>query len=417
MATDRRTVIGGALAMTLAGPVAAATPEPVVLRRGISLWPWFSLTREYPAPRTDYAWPPFQPDRPVPNAGDLRHLAEAGFDFVRLPIDPGPFAAFAGAQRERLFAMLSEAVDLILASRLSLVLNVQANAATHYYNPDRFYGTATAPLLPAYRDVVVELARRFGGRAPGRIALEPVNEPPQACGAVAWNRVQAALLGAARKAAPAMTLVATGACGGMGSGLTALDPASFAALAPVLFTFHFYEPYLFSHQGAPWMKDEPIYRALNDVPWPARAGTLDATLAAVRARMRADTATSDADKAAAYAVTETKMKEYFAAAPDRGYLDRNFADIRTWADLYGVAPRRILMGEFGALRSDARYVASRAPDRARYIRDVREAAEAAGFAWAFWNLFDGLGLMDDAHRIDPAIIAALGLTMPGTARR
>jgi endoglucanase len=111
------------------------------------------------------------------------------------------------------------------------------------------------------------------------------------------------------------------------------------------------------------------------------------------------------------------MKEYFAADPDRGYLDRNLADIRTWADLYGVAPRRILMGEFGALRSDARYVASRAPDRARYIRDVREAAEAAGFAWAFWNLFDGLGLMDDAHRIDPAIIAALGLTMPGTARR
>ena len=417
MDANRRAVIGGAVALTLAGPARAAPAEPLALRRGISLSPWFSLTQEFPAPRTDYACPPFQPDRPVPNADDLRRLAEAGFDFVRLPIDPGPFAAFAGAQRERLFGILSEAVDQILASRLSLVLNVQANAATHHYNPDRFYGSATAPQFPAYRDVVVELARRFGSRAPGRIALEPVNEPPQACGAVAWNRVQAALLGAARTAAPSLTLVATGACGGMGPGLTALDPAAFAALGPVLFTFHFYEPYLFSHQGAPWMKDEPIYRALNDVPWPARAGKLEETLAAVRSRMRADTQTSEADKAAAYAVTETKLKEYFAADPDRGYLDRNLVDIRTWADLYGIPPRRILMGEFGALKSDARYVASRAPDRARYIRDVREAAEAAGFAWAFWNLFDGLGLMDDAHRIDPAIIAALGLAMPGAPKR
>ncbi|WP_375454519.1 glycoside hydrolase family 5 protein [uncultured Methylobacterium sp.] len=413
MEAGRRGVVGGALALALAGRArAAAPPEPIALRRGISLWPWFSLTREFPAPRTEYDWPPFQADRPVPNAEDLRRLAGAGFDFVRLPIDPGPFAAATGVRREQLFGTLTEAVDLILASRLSLVLNLQANAATHHYNPERFYGSVAAPLFPAYRDVVVALARRFGARAPGRIALEPVNEPPQACGAVAWNRVQAALLTAARAASPGITLVATGACGGLAAGLAALDPGAFAALAPLVFTFHFYEPYLFSHQGAPWMTDEPVYRALNGVPWPARAGRLDETLAAVRARMRADTQTAAADKAAAYAVTEAKLTEYFAADPDRGYLDRNLADIRTWADLYGIPPRRILMGEFGALRSDARYVAAKAPDRARYIRDVREAAEAAGFPWAFWNLFDGLGLMDDAHRIDPDIIAALGLTMP-----
>ena len=40
---------------------------------------------------------------------------------------------------------------------------------------------------------------------------------------------------------------------------------------------------------------------------------------------------------------------------------------------------------------------------------MRLAAEANGFAWSFWNLFDGLGLMDDAHVADPALIPALGL--------
>ena len=72
-----------------------------------------------------------------------------------------------------------------------------------------------------------------------------------------------------------------------------------------------------------------------------------------------------------------------------------------------------IMGEFGALRTDARYVAAPNPDRARYIADVRQGAEDLGFGWAFWNLFDGMGMMDDTTRaLDPDVIAALGLTMP-----
>ncbi|WP_204283118.1 hypothetical protein, partial [Klebsiella pneumoniae] len=78
--------------------------------------------------------------------------------------------------------------------------------------------------------------------------------------------------------------------------------------------------------------------------------------------------------------------------------------------IYGIPAGDILLGEFGALKSDARYTASDAPDRARYLRDMREAAEAAGFPWAVHNIFDGLGIMDEAtRRLDPAVAAALGL--------
>lgn len=391
---------------------AAASPAPLVLRRGINLWPWFSLTREFPAPRTDYDWPPFQTDRPVPTAADIRHLAEAGFDFVRLPLDPGPFLAFSGPQREILLGELGAAVETILSAGLNLVLNLQGNAATHRYTPQNLYGSERAPLLPGFRGLVALMARRFGGRAPGRIALEPVNEPPQTCGAGSWGRIQQGLLTAARKEAPGLTLVATGACGSTVPGLTALDPTSFVALAPVLYTFHCYEPYLFTHQGAPWV-DEPVYRSLTGVPWPGSAGTLEGTLGRVRERMRRDTGRSEAQKTQAYAITRAKMAEYFAAQPDRGFIDRIFAPVLAWADIYAIAPKHILLGEFGALKTDARYTASDAPDRARYIGDMREAAEAAGFPWALHNLFDGLGIMDEAsRRLDPAIIAALGLRTP-----
>jgi hypothetical protein len=159
---------------------------------------------------------------------------------------------------------------------------------------------------------------------------------------------------------------------------------------------------------------EPVYRSLNNVPWPASAGSLDATLASVRARMAQDTETTDEAKKAAYAETERVLKVYFDAQPDRRFIDNYLGQVSAWADRNGIAPGRIIMGEFGALRTDARYTAAPNADRARYISDVRQSAEAAGFPWAFWDLFDGMGMMDDTTRaLDPAMVEALGLVMPG----
>jgi hypothetical protein len=159
------------------------------------------------------------------------------------------------------------------------------------------------------------------------------------------------------------------------------------------------------------MSGEPIYRYLNAVPWPASAGTRQKTRAAVMARLAADTTTPAAEKRAIADTITHVLDEYFNADPDRRFIEKYFARVTAWADRHGIARNRVLLGEFGALRSDERYVAALAADRARYIRDVREACEAAGFPWAFWNLFDGMGLtLDDWSReFDPAIVAALGL--------
>ena len=410
---SRRAVLHLGLAGAMLATSGRAAPAPLHLQRGINTWPWFSLTREFPAPRTDYGWPAFQPQRPVPDARDLRRLRRAGFDFIRLPVDPGPFLAFAGERRSQLLAMLGDAVSLALSAGLSVVVNLQANAATHFWTPEWMAGSRTAPAFQPFVGLTADVARLLARFDPAQVALEPVNEPPQGCTASEWPLVQLALLKAARAQAPALTLVATGACGSMIPGLQALDPAPLLALAPLLFTLHFYEPYLFTHQGAPWMR-EPVYRALNHVPWPGDGGTLDGTLAAVKARMAQDLVTPAADKAAALRETENVLGTYFAAKPDIRFIQHHFAMATQWASAHAIPASQMLLGEFGALRSDARYVAAEKADRARYIRDVRVTAEASGLPWAFWNLFDGFGIMDDSSRaLDPDIIAALGLAMPG----
>ncbi|WP_306224912.1 glycoside hydrolase family 5 protein [Bosea beijingensis] len=414
MSASRRAILAGAAGAALLGSGQARAAVPISLRRGINLWPWFSLTREFPAPRTDYDWPPFQLDRQVPTLRDLGQLRRAGFDFVRIPVDPGPIVAAAPRERAILLDQVMAAVALALGQDFTVVLNLHANAATHHWTPVYLFGSEAAPGFPAYLALIAELARRLVRLGRDRVALEPVNEPFQACGAATWERVQTRMLGAARAVAPDLSLVATGACGSMIAGLEPLKARSLAAFEPLLFTFHFYEPYLFSHQGAKWMS-EPFYPALNAVPWPASRGTLETTLAAVRDRMVALGQPASGRGAAAYRETERVLKEYFDAQPDRPFIEGYLRQVRAWAQREGVAPGRILMGEFGAVRTGAGIAASAPVDRARYVRDVRASAEAQGFPWAFWNLFDSLGLLvDDVSRqLDPAMIEALGLRMPG----
>ncbi len=404
---SRRAILGAAGAIGLPAILRAA--HPLRLRRGMNLWPWFSLTREFPAPRTDYDWPPFQTDRAIPARRDLAALRRAGIDFVRLPVDPGPLLAFSGERRERLMRDVLDAVALCNEQALAVVVNLHPNGATHHWNPQNLVGGVNAPLFTRYLGLVRDVAARLGRLDPAGVAFEPVNEPPQRCGSADWPLMQSELLRAARLAAPQLKLVATGACGGMIAGLETLDARP--GDANLIYTFHFYEPYVFSHQGAPWMSSEPMYRYLNAVPWPASAGTKQRTLAAVAARMAADGRTPAAEKREIGATIERVLDQYFDADPGRPFIERHFSRVNAWADRHGVARDRMLLGEFGALRSDQRYVAAPAPDRARYIRDVREVCEAAGMPWAFWNLFDGMGLtIDDRSRdFDPAVTAALGL--------
>jgi len=397
---SRRAALGGALA-TLGGALAASAqaPAPLALRRGVNAFPWFQLTREFPAPSKDYDWPPFQPTRPVPRPRDLATLRAAGFDFLRLPVDPGPFLAATPSQRAALLDELFTAVSQCAAHDLKVVVNVQANAATHYWTPERMTASRAAPEFDAYRKFVVEIAARLPHR---HAALEPINEPIGACASPQTKQVRAALLSHARTASPALTLIASGGCGSLIQGLADFDPADIAAFAPVIPTFHFYEPYLFTHQGASWM-GERLYHTLTGVPWPGAAGSYAETMRETRALVEAKLPADQRD--AVLAETEAVLKVYFDAAPARPFIDGYLGTAAAWAKRHGLATSQVLLGEFGALKT------ARAPDRARYIRDVRESAEGYGFAWAFWCLFDSMGLMDETTRaLDPAMVAALALS-------
>jgi hypothetical protein len=407
---SRREVVEGLLALAWSyqsGPAWGFAGADSTFRRGINVWPWFALTREFPPPRRDFGWPPFATGRPRPTTNDLVALRKSGFDFIRLPIDPGPLLALPGHERNQIMAEIERAINSSLAADLSVVLDLHPNEATHFWTGKQLLDEGPEGSFDHFTELVV-IAAQLLKRAPSdRVALELINEPPLACDAPRWQSQQKHLLAAARNVDSHMTIVLTGACGSLPDGLLALVPPE-PRDDNVLYTFHYYKPYLFSHQGAIWMRRNPIYRYLRDVPWPASSGRLESSEAAFRAQVAADTSLSDNQREGLIGMARLALTKYFEENADRSYIERHFFRIAEWREAHNIPANRILLGEFGATKY------APANDRARYLHDVRSSAETQGFSWAMWNLFDTMGLtLDDSSRVlDREIVGALGLTGP-----
>ncbi len=228
------------------------------------------------------------------------------------------------------------------------------------------------------------LAEHFSARDPEMIFLEPLNEPVFQDNPGLWSAIQQQLVTAIRAKAPEHTLIVTGAWRGGIDGLFNIQPVGDSN---VLYSFHFYEPMAFTHQGADWF-GEP-YPSLRNLPYPSSPAACADVLPAI----------TD-PRAHQWAV------EYCQTAPwDADKIARRIAQAAAWAKSNGV---KLLVGEFGvyspAAPSDARL---------RWLRDARIAFEENGIGWCLWGYDDcfGLGrtLRDGTITIDQKAAGALGL--------
>lgn len=393
-----------ALGLLLASPAVA---EPISLKRGLNLglWiDWLSISELLADPAALDPFPDWQRDV-TPEM--LAVLAEQGFDFVRMPIDPGPLLAYGpGERRDTLIAGIHAATQTALDAGLKVVVDLHPLP-----RGDETGGMEDilAELWPDYVTLVARLAADLATLPADRVALEFLNEPTFDCEAVyagadpRWPAMQAELHTAARAAAPDLTFVLTGACWGQANALASLEPS----LIPddnVLWTFHSYEPFAFSHQGATWTGAPEKY--LWDIPYPPSRMTSE-TLA--RLQTEAEDRMTAAEGSADTAAIAEKLRDY-ADTPDTivtAEIDRAAA----WADEHGIPRDRLFLGEFGALHS----IDGRSLPREEYLAfltDKRAAAEAAGMSWAVLGYTGGMGIADAEtpdRRLTPETCQALGL--------
>lgn len=329
---------------------------------------------------------------------DFAELKAAGFDTVRMPVEPA--FLLHDADPERLAAILAgidAAIAMIVEAGLNVIVDMHTiprGSGEAYAGTDQIM--ASEALFARYADMVARVVGHLERWPAASVALEVINEPTLDCydrgGRDRWARMLETLHGAARAANAEITLVLTGACWGSADGLAALDPDAIGD-DNVLWTFHSYEPFMVTHQGATWGGD--IVAHLRDIPWPpgaVDAGEWDRIVAANERRIRAALAGRAERRAIGFLRDHTA--DLRATDDPIAVLAPPFATVAGWADEHGIAREDILLGEFGMIgREWGTDLEVPAQYRLNYMRAMIGLAEAHGFGWSVWSFGGAFGLV------------------------
>ena len=316
---------------------------------------------------------------------DLALIRRLGFQCVRLSIDPGLLyhKATPDTPDPATLGYVDAAVNRLNAHDLAVVVDLHDDPEKPLEeDPDYASGYAT------FWGV---LARHFSGRNPEMVFLEALNEPVFKTRPAAWLPIQQHLLTVMRAAAPRLTLIGTGPIWSSVDGLLKVKPV---ADPNVVYSFHFYEPATFTHEGAEWWVDG-LDRYMSGLPYPSRSSQCPAAVA---------TFTNADVRASALA--------YCAGNWDSTKLNGLIARAAQWSKAQKVP---IIAGEFGVYCKHAPTA-----DRLQWFRDVRGAFQKYNIGWTLWGYDDcyGLGRQLDAQGhivIDWGVVRALGLNADAQA--
>lgn len=183
--------------------------------------------------------------------------------------------------------------------------------------------------------VWTQLGERYAAQ-PDSVVFELLNEPHGALDARAWNALLAKLLQVVRKTNPTRNVVVGPT---RWNNLEELDTLRLPEDdRHLVVTFHYYEPFAFTHQGASWV--EPQF----------------------------------SEKTGVRLTPEQVAK-----------IESDFDKVEAWSRRHG---RPILLGEYGA------YDKAPMEDRVLWTRTVARAAEKRGFAHLYWQFSSDFVLYD-----------------------
>ena len=270
----------------------------------------------------------------------IAKAATAGFASVRLPVR---WSNHAGAEAPftidaAFMSRVDSVVDKLLAKGFTVVLNMH-----HYRQLDGDAADAgestVAGAAVDVRFVMLweQVATRFKGRG-DRLVFELYNEPHGRLKGEPWNVLAARALGAVRKTNPDRVVVIGPTSWNSASDLVLLKMPNDANL---IATVHNYAPFRFTHQGAEWVT-------------PVMPVGVTCCNASQLAEMTAPLEVA-----------------------------------KTWS-----AAKRypVYVGEFGA------YAKADDASRVEFNRRMREAMEARGMTWAYWEFAAGFGVYDPQKR-------------------
>jgi len=310
---------------------------------------------------------------------DIALIKTLGFDHIRLSVNPAPMFLQNHADEipAEYLSNLDEAVKMILDHDLAVVIDLHPES-------DFKAKLAHDDFVEQLADYWRALARHYSSTDPERVFFEILNEPEMP-DRYRWSGVQTKLALAIREGAPKHTIIAAGAQWSADDLLLFLQPLRDPN---VIYNFHFYEPHLFTHQGATWGVNH--WHFLKGLRYPSDAESA------------AKTASAEPDP-----VDRLQVVRYGLDHWDAKRIDSEIAQVADWAKRWNVS---VVCNEFGVYRKNAD-----PQDRAEWIRDVRTSLENHGMGWTMWDYAGGFAVVvksDGQATPDEVTLKALGLKAP-----
>lgn len=338
------------------------------LRHGINLSHWFAQS-----PGDNYSKEHLQTHTTVE---DIALIKTMGFDHVRFTIEPVPLMTPGdpGKLKSDYLQYFDAAMDMLLGQGLAVIVDIHPSDEFKVRLKDERQVENFAKFWRA-------LSEHLSKRDPEKVFLETINEP-MVEDPYRWYGIQAKLIAAIRAGAPNHTIIASGH---RWSGLwemLALEPYGDRN---IIYNFHYYDPFSFTHQGASWAG--PNLQFYRNVPYPSSPESVAKIL---------DQVTDEPAK--------FNLLRYGEDRWNAERIDHEISMAAAWAAKHGVL---VTCNEFGAYRRFAD-----ASDRARWIVDMRAALEKHGIGWTMWDYAGGFAVVNkvNGHATpDAGVVKALGL--------
>ncbi|MEP3071800.1 MAG: glycoside hydrolase family 5 protein [Maricaulis sp.] len=247
--------------------------------------------------------------------GHIDAIAGAGFDTIRLPVRWSAHLRAGDRIDPAVLARVDAIIDHALSRGLSVIVDV------HHFDALMRDPEGRLPQLAA---IWQQLAEHYAGY-PDTLIFELLNEPTDRVSAAQVNAINAHLLDVVRAVSPERWVILSSARWNNIEGLVQTEvPADDPR---VMTTVHYYSPFEFTHQGAPWSN-----QSRTGIEWGGPA--------------------------------------------DEAELARDFDIVAQYAQTQNVP---VLVGEFGVYYEVPEHL------RARWVGAVRQASEERGFAWCHWG--------------------------------
>jgi endoglucanase len=336
-----------------------------VFSRGVNLTNWFQTGSARQIQFSKYT------------KQDFVRIKGLGCDVVRLPINLHFMTN--GAPDYKIDPLFFEFMDQVVDWAEELQINLLLD--NHTFDPNE----NTDPSIEAVLlKVWPQMAEHYKNRS-NYVYYEILNEPHGITTAV-WCQIQLNVINAIRAIDTKHSIV-VGPSGF--NSYNELKNMPVYADNNLIYTFHFYDPFMFTHQGATWTSN---MQDLAGVPFPYAAGTMPACPASAKGTW-----------------VESSLSSY--------KTDGTVAKVKQWLDI-AVSFKtsrnvKLFCGEFGVYIPNSPHA-----DRVYWYDVVRKYLEEKGIPWTTWDYQGGFGLFKKGtnelfdYDLDTEILKGLNLTIP-----